>query len=172
MRLPQKINNASIRVKMLVISIWVGVITLFLSFAIFLTYDFIAVRSERIQEQEQLAKMIGKNNRVPVDFKVWNSAKADLYKVLSSEPTVRYGCIFGSNDRVFVDYDRDIFLNVLNGNLERLSNVLLSNTPETLDSPINPQYKTTGVNFDWWGNKLEVYQVTRDDSGVNKNNTV
>lgn len=169
--LPSNIQNASIRIKMLVISIWVGVITLVVSFAIFLAYDFFTLRSERIEEQVQLARIIGKNNRAAVDFKVANSAQADMYKLLSYDPRVEYGCIFTPQDSVFVDYDRDIFLNVVKGDIERLSNFILDK-PEALYSPVKPVYRSESVDFDLWGNTLEVYEEIKDEADERKNNTV
>ncbi len=171
MKLPKNIRNASIRVKMLLISIWVGVVTVLLSFGIFLVYDFITLRSERVDEQVQLARLIGKSNRVTVDFRVPTSAKADLYKLLSSDPRITYACIFGSTNQVFVDYDRRLFEDTLKSDLQRLSNYVLDK-PNALQSNVNPEYKETSVNFDWWENTVEVYEVTRDENEDRKNNTV
>lgn len=171
MKLLKQINNASIRAKVLLISVLVSLFTLLLSFSIFLVYDYISYRSDRVNKVLQFAKMIGKNNTVTVDFNIKTPAQVDIYKLLSSDPQITYGCIFDSAGHLFVDYDKRMLEDSLKGDIQDLKSILLKD-PESLKTNRKPTYKVTGSDFNFFDNRLEVYATTYDEREDRKNNTV
>jgi signal transduction histidine kinase/CheY-like chemotaxis protein len=161
----------SIRAKVLLIAVWVSVVTLLLSFSIFLVYDYVSYRSERIGKMVQLARFIGKNSTLVVNFREKRTATADLYRLLSYDTEIQYACLFDSGRTVFADYDRRILIDSLDSDVQDVKGVQIAH-PERMVSGAKPEFKPAPPRFDPFENLLEVYETTYDEDQSYVNNVV
>ncbi|MFT5915348.1 MAG: hypothetical protein ACI81T_001849, partial [Bacteroidia bacterium] len=108
MPIKQNIRNASIKQKIIYITVFVSTIAVISSLAIFLVFDFYNFKEKTLEDAEQIAKVIGNNSVVSVGLNLKAPTKTDLYRVLITEKQVEYGAFFDRNDKVFVDYDQSL----------------------------------------------------------------
>ena len=152
----QKIKNASIRFKIIVITVFVSTVSLLLAFSIFLGFDFFYFKNKTISDTVQLAKLIGNNSTTSLGAFAKFPVKQDLYRVLLTEEHVEYGCIFDQDNKLFVDYDHSLVTDTMYQNINVVSQILMSN-PALLKSSFLPTYQEDIRIFKLTENSLEVY---------------
>lgn len=151
-----KIKNASIRSKIIFITVFVSTVALFLAFAIFLGFDFYYFKNKTINDTVQLAKLVGNNSTASLGAFAKKPVKQDLHRVLLNEEQVQYGCIFDRRDSIFASYDHSLVPDSIHQNVEAILQ-LLNRTPDAFQSSYLPHYREDAVLFDLAKNEMEVY---------------
>ncbi len=112
-KLSNSLKRLSIKQKLFLMIIGFSAVCFLVSFSLFLAYDFYEYNSNKRQELQSLARLIGRNNTVFSEYvglleQAKSSTQQDLYKVLSLNPDIKHACIFDKNDSIFAFYDRSL----------------------------------------------------------------
>ncbi|MGB0522928.1 MAG: response regulator [Flammeovirgaceae bacterium] len=159
----QKIRNASIRFKIILITVFVSTVSLFLAFAIFLGFDFFYFKNKITSDTLQLANLIGNNSTASLGAFAKTPVKQDLYRLLMVEDQVVYGCVFDRDNKLFVDYDYSLVDEAMRNDPSEISRILFNN-PVKLKSNFMPEYKESAQLFQLSANTLEVYVPIRSEN--------
>lgn len=96
-------SNLSIRIKVIVLIVFISSITLIISAFLFFLYDRSEFKSKSLRDLTILAEVIGNNNTANLAF----NTKKDAQKVLNSlsaENQIKYAVIFNKEGHKFVEY--------------------------------------------------------------------
>ncbi len=135
----ERLMNASIRIKIMLIIMIVSTVSLMLAFISMFAYDFYTFQNKLEQEIGNIAELIGNNNSASVTFNMPESAKKDINSMLQEDKRLIAVVIFTPNGEIFTGQHRQ---------------------PE-LD--FQPKYAPEGAHFDFSEDYLEVYRDIYDD---------
>ncbi len=99
-------RDASIKRKVVLITMITSSVTLLLAGATYVTYDLIAFRHAMARDLVILAQIIGGNSTGALAFDDDRTAKQTLAS-LSADPHIVAACLYGKDGRLFATYDRD-----------------------------------------------------------------
>jgi signal transduction histidine kinase/CheY-like chemotaxis protein len=99
-------GDASIKRKVVLITMITSSATLLLAGATYVTYDLITFRHAMTRDLVILAQIIGGNSTGALAFDDDRMAKQTLAS-LSAEPHIVAACLYGKDGRLFATYDRD-----------------------------------------------------------------
>jgi signal transduction histidine kinase/ActR/RegA family two-component response regulator len=88
------LKNIKLSGKITLICVGVNVFSLIFYFLVILIYDFNDYNSKMVNDMEQLALLIGKENKAAVEFDQYQSSQKSLYDILGAYPQVITGGIF------------------------------------------------------------------------------
>jgi signal transduction histidine kinase len=99
-------RDASIKRKVVLITMVTSSVTLLLAGATYVTYDLITFRHAMTRDLVILAQIIGGNSTGALAFDDDRTAKQTLAS-LSAEPHIVAACLYGKDGRLFATYDRE-----------------------------------------------------------------
>ena len=98
-------RDLSIKRKLTLIMMLIGIVALVLSCASFIIYDQITSRHAKARDLEATAKIIGNNSTAALAFNDPDSAK-EILSALSAKPRIVYACIYTGAGEPFAQYVR------------------------------------------------------------------
>jgi signal transduction histidine kinase/CheY-like chemotaxis protein len=98
-------NDLSIKRKLTLIMMLIGIIALVLSCASFIVYDQVFSRRAMVQDLRSLAEIIGSNSTAAITFNDQGSA-TEILAALSARPQITSACIYNSEGKSFAQYVR------------------------------------------------------------------
>ncbi|MEN7549908.1 response regulator [Rapidithrix thailandica] len=158
-----KIKDLTIKRKLITITMVISTFSLLFAFSIFFIYDFITYRQRLIQEQEQLARLIGKNNTITVEMNAPKSAQNELYELLYRDENILYGCIFDRQDQLFAFFDRQLINQVLPEGGDIIE-FIVNDSLDVSESQFTPLYKEEDVVLNIWQDYLDIYVPIKDEN--------
>ncbi|WP_020527399.1 response regulator [Flexithrix dorotheae] len=138
-----------IKYKLVFVILTISLLSFFVSFSIFIVYDFYSFHSKLHKEITQLGELIGNNNAVFANMRgiiAKESAQQNLYNVLPSTAHIQYGSIFDQNKEIQAYYDRNF-----------QDSSLLNSTPDNRSK--NPQTEKSD-------NLLDLLQLDEFDGEI------
>jgi len=104
--MPFSFRNLSVRRKLTVIPMVTTTVTLAVAGLLYLTFDFFSLRRDLKHDLGLLAETLGTTSEAAVIFND-EAAATQIVRSLSLKPNVVAAFLYGTNDQLLIEYDRD-----------------------------------------------------------------
>ncbi|WP_345372205.1 response regulator [Algivirga pacifica] len=152
-------KNTSIQQKIVWIIMLVSTSSLFLAATFFLSYDLVSYRNKVVHEYVKLADIIGTYNDASVALMQREATQSNLYDILRSDIHVKQAAIFDLENQLFSLYDLEVYQ-------QKNAEGPLPVAKVVAAAQRTPGYQQDMVDFDFWGNSLQIYTTIKDGETV------